>query len=849
MAHRKVLWLSALIAALILASTASPMTLAKNPSPPSEELAEPVVVRLYVRDVDHLNAVAGKLDIWESHPDDLYVVAYVRPAQLQWLQGLGYRVEIDAEKTALLAPEAPLDPRYYYFDDDYTNSNDRYMVDFMEDTNAAYPDIVEMLDVGDAWQGLHGLYLRDIWVMRITNEDPAYGPIEDKPVFYIHGGIHAREVAIPELAIRYIKYLTSGYDGLGGYGVDPDVTWLVNHNVAYVMITTNPDGHRVDEANTGANRRKNMNNTLCPTGNFGIDLNRNHSFLWGCCSGSSGQPCDDTYRGASRASEPETVAFQNHLMSVIPDQNGPNGNDQIPPAAPITTTGVLLSLHSYSNLTLYPWGFSGYGDPPNEAGLSTIAHKFAFYTGYTTFSIWYDVDGDTHDWGYGTLGIPSFTFEVGPESGTCGGFFPAYECIDGAAGYSEDFWAENRPAFIYGHKIARTPYITAYGPDAQNLAVTPASIPQGTPVALTANLQDHRCCGEPLGPIAAAEYFLDAPGVDGTGLPMSPVDGAWGETNEDGQATVDTSSLTPGQHYILVHARNNAGQWGPFTAVFVDTTPGFAPEQIAVTASPLDIPIVYGQATVTAALTLLDGAPVAGWPVTFTTDAGAVDPVMVYSNQDGHAVTTLTAGPVAGTAHVTAEATADLDGSVDVDFYIPDAPTAGFDSNSPVCIGVPVAFTNLSSGPAGIPISYAWSFGDGGTSTAVSPEHLYAAAGAYTVVMTATNIGGSDVATGTVTVDPVPEAAFTFAPPYPQPGQPVYFYDASTNNPTAWQWTFGDSSGAIVRNPIHAYAAAGTYTVSLRAYNTCGWSDYYQRDIVIGGQPDLHYVYLPVVIK
>src|SRR5690606_26620795 len=109
--------------------------------------------------------------------------------------------------------------------------------------------------------------------------------------------------------------------------------------------------------------------------------------------------------------------------------------------------------------------------------------------------------------------------------------------------------------------------------------------------------------------------------------------------------------------------------------------------------------------------------------------------------------------------------------------------------------------------------------------------------------------GGSDVTTGTVTVDPVPEAGFTFAPPYPQPGQPVYFYDASTNNPTAWQWTFGDSSGASIRDPIHAYAAAGTYTVSLRAYNTCGWSDYYQRDIVIGGQPDLHYVYLPVVIK
>jgi len=121
MAHNKLAWLSALIAALILVSTASPLTLAKNPSPPSGELTEQVVVRLYVRDLDHLNAVAGQLDIWESHPDDLYVIAAVRPAQLHWLQDLGYRVEIDPEKTALLGPDAPLDPRYYYFDDHYAN--------------------------------------------------------------------------------------------------------------------------------------------------------------------------------------------------------------------------------------------------------------------------------------------------------------------------------------------------------------------------------------------------------------------------------------------------------------------------------------------------------------------------------------------------------------------------------------------------------------------------------------------------------------------------------------------------------------------------------------------------------
>ena len=301
MAHRKVVWLPVLIVVLILIGTASPLTLAKNPSP--EELTEPVVVRLYVRDIDHLNAVAGELDIWESHPDDLYVIAYVRPAQIQWLPDLGYRVEIDPEKTALLAPDAPLDPRYYYFDEDYTNSNDRYMVDFMEDTSAAYPDIVEMLDVGDAWQGQSGLYLRDIWVLRITNEDPAYGPIEDKPVFYIHGGIHAREVAIPELAIRYIKYLTSGYDGLGGYGVAGRNLAGKPQVVAYVAITASATTAST-EANTSLNRRKNMDNDGWLTDRLmGCGSDRNHSSC-GAAAADQRHPCSDTYRGPARGSSP-----------------------------------------------------------------------------------------------------------------------------------------------------------------------------------------------------------------------------------------------------------------------------------------------------------------------------------------------------------------------------------------------------------------------------------------------------------------------------------------------------------------------------------------------------------------
>jgi carboxypeptidase T len=534
------------------------------------------VIRLYFNDRDHLNQVAGELDIWEVQKEDGYVLAAVSPEQYRWLEVSGYRLEIDTEKTAIIqAPLAPLDPRFHYFDNYYPNANELYVVDFLTETNQAYPDLTELLDIGDAWLASHGEHPRDMWVLRITNEDPAYGDIADKPVFFLFATIHAREVAVPELAIRYIKYLTSGFNEEGGYGIDADATWLVNHNVLYVLVMQNPDGHWINEQDWGAYRRKNMDNDDgCNDPNqWGVDLNRNSSFLWGCCGGSSGLPCSETYRGPSAGSEPETQAFQQFFATVVPDQNGPNGDNEIAPASPLTTTGIFISMHSYSDLVLWPWGFDNYGDPPNYAQLQTIGRKFADFTNYDpSGTIWYDVDGATDDWTYGKFGIASYTFEVGPSSGSCGGFFPAYDCIDGAPGYPENFWAENKPAFLYAHKIARTPYMTAYGPDAQDLTTFPEDAYRGQPVQLSATIRDNRYGGDPLAPIYGAEYFVDTPGEDGTGIPLSPTDGNWGGLIEEVSAILDTSDMGEGQHYILIHGQNDDGDWGPFSAVFLTIT-------------------------------------------------------------------------------------------------------------------------------------------------------------------------------------------------------------------------------------------------------------------------------------
>jgi len=209
-------WAVLSLVILLVPLLSGPVASGQSQSPPSSlslrdqttvSPTEPVVVRLYVKDKEHLDAVAGELDIWETHPKEKYVVAAVTPSQYTWLESLGYQLEIDTGKTDVLGIQAVLDPRFYYFDDYYSNTNGLYVVDFLQDVNDNYPTLTELMDIGDAWEASQGGYHRDLWVLRITNEDPAYGGVADKPVFFLFATIHAREVTVPELAIRYVKYL------------------------------------------------------------------------------------------------------------------------------------------------------------------------------------------------------------------------------------------------------------------------------------------------------------------------------------------------------------------------------------------------------------------------------------------------------------------------------------------------------------------------------------------------------------------------------------------------------------------------------------------------------------------
>ena len=551
---------------------------ASSPPPPDH----PVIARIVFDTSEQLQALAADLDIWEVHHDEGYMVALIHPEQYISLMSSGHRPQID-EQRSVHPSSIPDYPCYRTIDELYAD---------LQQLVADHPNIAQLIDIGDSYEG------QDIWALRIANP-VTVGP---KPILFLMANIHGRELITPETAMVFADYLTDGYS------TDPDATWLVNHHEIHILVSANPDGHVKNEGGEPwAWWRKNTNpENGCAGGPYGVDLNRNHSFRWGCCDGSSGNSCDPTYRGSSAASEVETQAVQAYVREMFPDQRGPGDDD----AAPADATGVLITLHSYSNLVLWPWGWTG--DPaPNRAGLEALGRKLASYNGYVPqqASDLYPTDGTTDDWSYGELGIASYTFEIGSSSD---GFYPPCSRYDALI-------QPNIPAFLYAAKVARTPYLTARGPDALSVTATPTGTLDGS-IHLTASIDDDDNGGDE---IVQAEYYIDKPPwAGGTAVSMEASDGAFDESIESVEASVPTSGWSSGRHIIFVRGQDVLGYWGPPSAVFV-TVQGEASTDLSIgKTSSMDVVRPLDQITYTLALTNNSAISLTGLMVTDALPSG-----------------------------------------------------------------------------------------------------------------------------------------------------------------------------------------------------------------------------------
>jgi len=316
-------------------------------------------------------------DIAGINRHDKWIDLVVSSIEEQEIKKLGYRYE-------LIEYSHPLGVGAL---SDYTDPAE--ISAFLDQVQANYPAIAKKILVkGPLYEN------QNIYAMKISdnvNQD------EDEPVFILDAQHHAREVMTTEVAIDMIDYLTSRYS------TDPQVKNWVDNIEIWVIPSINPDGSNY--VFTVNNMWRKNRDPVCQ-----VDLNRNYSFYWNGCGGSSGSCSSDTYRGPSAESELETQGF----VALI---------NQIHPI-------FSLSYHSYGEYIMWAYGC---GDSNEDAALfelgSALNNILENDNGQTgqyaigdIYSTIYPADGNSVDDIYGENGTFSYVIEVNSSS-----FQPDYQ--------------------------------------------------------------------------------------------------------------------------------------------------------------------------------------------------------------------------------------------------------------------------------------------------------------------------------------------------------------------------------------------------------------------------------------
>ncbi len=352
------------------------------------------------------------LDVWEVRPE--HVVLQAEEAQVSRLEAMGYEVEQLRMTEPYLSAFATEAAATGY----HTVAS---LEQDLRELAERYPEIAELHEIGRSIEG------RPLWALRIGERRGS-----DRKVAFF-GCHHAREWISVEVPYRLAAYL------LDNSSSEPVQGWLQQGEV-WVAPMVNPDGHeytRTTDRLWRKNRRRNRG------GSIGVDPNRNYGYMWGTLNinTSSHVPSDQTYVGPRAFSEPEVRAVRDLVARQL--------------------FGGVLSYHSYSQLILYPWGYTSAAivddaDRREMRGLAEAMERLIRevhgkrYTAQQSSQL-YPTAGDTTDWTYGEYDAPSLTIELRPASALEGGFILPAEQI-------EPCWEENRPAALefIRHVLART---------------------------------------------------------------------------------------------------------------------------------------------------------------------------------------------------------------------------------------------------------------------------------------------------------------------------------------------------------------------------------------------------------
>jgi len=274
------------------------------------------------------------------------------------------------------------------------------MLQILDSMQLLYPGLISVRQPIDTFESVLD---SPIYWVRISNNPSVDQPA--KPQMLYTSVHHAREPGSLSSVIYYLWYL------LENYSTDPHVKTLIDNTELYFIPCVNPDGYLYNITTNplgGGLWRKNMRTN--PDGTTGVDLNRNYGMEWGYDNiGSSPNGIDDTYRGTSAFSEPETQAVEwfinNHHFTFA------------------------LNFHTYNNDILYPWNYlqaTLTNDSAfffNYAQYVTQPNHYRYGTCYQTLN--YTANGDSDDWMYGDSTSKPKMFSLTPEVGILmNGFYP-----------------------------------------------------------------------------------------------------------------------------------------------------------------------------------------------------------------------------------------------------------------------------------------------------------------------------------------------------------------------------------------------------------------------------------------
>lgn len=139
-----------------------------------------------------------------------------------------------------------------------------------------------------------------------------------------------------------------------------------------------------------------------------------------------------------------------------------------------------------------------------------------------------------------------------------------------------------------------------------------------------------------------------------------------------------------------------------------------------------------------------------------------------------------------------------------------DTLTAGFSHSGNA---LTISFSDSSQNGSNI----VWNFGDGTSSTASNPTHMYNSPGYYVVCQTVSDTCASNTFCDTIGVClDTAKAGFSFTS-----NAVLYNFTDQSQNSNSHFWDFGDGNFSTQANPAHIFPGFGIYTVCLTITNDC----------------------------